>query len=143
MSIDSIVGSAREFTSSGNTTRIILPVARNRSSFVREQDICIHGRRLHDRRLCKGRCICILRRRRRQCALCGNPRERRCPHGRIKYDCIDCRGGVSASTSDGDVGAKSVVLQVKVMAKGSDARRMRLYGHGPFKVPRDSSRCRE
>jgi hypothetical protein len=93
MSIDSIVGSAREFTSSGNTTRIILPVARNRSSFAREQHICSHGRRLHDCKLCGGRGICTHKRRRRQCALCGNPRVRRCPHGKVKYDCVDCKGG--------------------------------------------------
>jgi len=89
-----MMGSGREFefASSGNTT-IITPDVRNRSSYIREQDICIHGRRLHDCRLCKGRGICIHKRRRRQCALCGNPRDRRCPHGMIKYDCIDCKGG--------------------------------------------------
>ena len=93
MSIDSIVGAGREFASSGNATWIIPPVARNRSIFVREQDICSHGRRVHDCRKCKGRGICRHNHRRRQCALCGNTVERHCPHGRIRYDCIDCKGG--------------------------------------------------
>jgi hypothetical protein len=70
-----------EFPASDKTVRYVL-----------EREICAHGIRKYDCRICKGRGICEHDRCRRKCVRCGNPVSRRCPHGRKKYDCIECNG---------------------------------------------------